>query len=92
MHFHFPTPSVRVFDIEIIKKYSIKNGTSLNGKPLYKKVGNELLFLAYTNVSNYATPWTMWGGSIDLDRVRLGNIKIGPKGIQCPEHQHVSNS
>ncbi len=66
-----------------------KNGDVVNGKPLYKKVGNELLYLAYTNVSGYETLWTMWGGSIDPDQVRIGNVKIGPKGIQCPEQQQV---
>ncbi len=61
----------------------------MNGKPLYKKVGNNLLYMAYTNVSNYETPWTIWGGAINPERINIGNVKLGPKGIQCPEHHQV---
>ncbi len=45
--------------------------------------------MAYTNVSNYETPWTIWGGAINPERINIGNVKLGPKGIQCPEHHQV---
>ena len=66
-----------------------KAGIEVNGKPMYKKIGNERVFLSYTNFSFkwYPTPWTMWGGT--TPGKHIGNIKIGPKGLNCPEDNPV---
>ncbi len=61
----------------------------VNGKPRYKKLGNEKLFLTYTNVPKYPTPWTMWGGPNFIPGSHIGNIKIGPSTANCPEHSKV---
>ena len=66
----------------------LKTGTEVNGKPLYKKIGNERVHLSFANVSSaYPTPWTMWGG--ESPGRPIGNIKIGPAGLQCPEDNPV---
>ena len=66
-----------------------KAGIQVNGKPMYKKIGNDRVFLSYTNFSFkwYPTPWTMWGGTTPGNHI--GNIKIGPKGLNCPEDNPV---
>ncbi len=45
--------------------------------------------MAYTNVTNYKTPWTMWGGSVKKHQEQIGNVKLGPTGIKCPEDHTV---
>ncbi len=37
-------------------------------------------------------PWTMWGGYSLYKGSHIGNVKIGPKGVQCPEMSSVSLS
>ncbi len=61
----------------------------MNGKPVYRKIGNNLLRLVYTNKTGYPTPWTMWGTSVYWTRTHIGNIKIGPQGLGCPENGKV---
>ncbi len=60
-----------------------------NSKPLYRKVGNTNLFLAFTNATDYPLPWTMWGGPGYSPGTHVGNIKFGPKNIACPHHYKV---
>ena len=60
-----------------------------NEKPKYRKLGNENLLLTYTNVQNYPTPWTMWGGPSFIPGSHIGNIKIGPATASCPEQSKV---
>ncbi len=60
-----------------------------NGKPKYRKLGNENLLLTHTNVQNYPTPWTMWGGPSFFPGSHIGNIKIGPATASCPEQSKV---
>ena len=68
-------------------KHNLKTGTEVNGKPLYRKVGNERVHLSFSNVTKeYPTPWTMWGGS---PGDHIGNIKIGPAQLRCPEDNPV---
>ncbi len=68
-------------------KHIFKTGTEVNGKPLYRKVGNERVHLSFSNVTKeYPTPWTMWGGS---PGDHIGNIKIGPAQLKCPEDNPV---
>ncbi len=45
--------------------------------------------MAYTNVTNYKTPWTMWGGTVKKYQEQVGNVKLGPSGIKCPEDHTV---
>ncbi len=61
----------------------------LNGRPQYTKLGNENMFLSYTNATNYPTPWTMWAGPTMKPGSHLGNIKIGPANTACPEGAKV---
>ncbi len=76
------------------KIYFISNqfqdGTK-NNKPIYRKLGNRNLFLAYSNVLNdeYPVPWTMWGGPVHHPGDHIGNIKIGPSNLSCPEQFSV---
>ncbi len=69
-----------------------KDGEIVNGKPVYRKLGNENLFLAYSNVvsDHYPVPWTMWGGPNRQPGDHVGNIKIGPKNLSCPENHTVN--
>ena len=61
----------------------------MNGKPLYKKIGNDQVYLSYANVSKqYPAPWTMWGGN--SPGFHVGNIKMGPRGLKCPEDNSVN--
>ncbi len=70
--------------------FLLKDGTMFNGKPLYRKNGNKDLYLAYSNISDYAAPWTMWGNKwLQQNMPYIGNIKIGPKNLQCPENNSV---
>ncbi len=70
-----------------------KDGKIMNGKPVYRKLGNENMFLAYSNVLNnhYPVPWTMWGGPNRQPGDHVGNIKIGPKNLSCPENFSVQH-
>ncbi len=62
----------------------------LNGRPLYRKNGMEHLYLAYTNISGYPVPWTMWGSKwLLLNQPWVGNIKMGPDSLWCPENNTV---
>ncbi len=63
----------------------------VNNRPLYKKIENNNVFLAFTNVSYYPAPWTMWGGPKSSIGSHVGNIKLGPKGLLCPEFYKVYN-
>ncbi len=38
---------------------------------------------------SYAAPWTMWGGTDQVDSIHVGNIKLGPEEICCPENYGV---
>ena len=64
----------------------------VNDRPVYRKLGNENLFLAYSRVMEedyYPVPWTMWGGPTMRPGDHIGNIKIGPKNLSCPENYSV---
>ncbi len=52
-------------------------------------MGNKNLQLSYANISNYPTPWTMWGGPTFKPGSHIGNVKIGPANTTCPEHFSV---
>ncbi len=66
----------------------LQTGIQVNGKQLYKKIGNGKVHLSFTNVTeSYPTPWTMWGGKSPGSHV--GNIKIGPRQLKCPEDSSV---
>ncbi len=41
---------------------------------------------------NYPTPWTMWGGNKFRPGDHIGNVKIGPAGMRCPEDAKVNES
>ena len=77
------------------KKYHFISNHSQDGaknnKPIYRKLGNRNLFLAYSNVLNdkYPVPWTMWGGPVHHPGDHIGNIKIGPSNLSCPEQFSV---
>ncbi len=57
----------------------------INDRPYYRSLRNNHLYLAYSNVSNYPTPWTMWGGNLYPPGSHKGNIKIGSANTKCPE-------
>ncbi len=62
----------------------------VNKRPQYESMRNKHLYLAYTNISNYPTPWTMWGGTLYPPGSFKGNVKIGPAGVKCPEQNKES--
>ena len=46
-----------------------------------------------TNSSGYETPWTAWGvEEEEEEKKQVGNIKLGPKNIRCPEDARGSKS
>ncbi len=49
------------------------------------------MYLAYSNISGgqYPTPWTMWAGPVKKPGDHVGNIKIGPAHLKCPEDYAV---
>ncbi len=57
----------------------------VHNRPHYENLRNKHLYLAYTNKSDYPTPWTMWGGTLYPTGSFMGNIKIGPPSAKCPE-------
>ena len=59
---------------------------------MYRKLGNKNLLLTHTSVRNYPTPWTMWGGNKFRPGDHIGNVKIGPAGMRCPEDAKVNES
>ncbi len=61
----------------------------VNDKPVYERLGNRNMHLSFTNVSAYPTPWTMWAGDDYPSGSHIGNIKIGPSDIDCPENNMV---
>ena len=69
--------------------YSKYQDGEKNNKPLYRNVGNDNLFLAFTNATDYPLPWTMWGGPGYSPGTHVGNIKFGPKTIACPDAYKV---
>ena len=62
----------------------------INDRPFYTRVGNSRLTLSFTDVEDYPTPWTMWGSPSRIKGTHIGNVKIGPKNISCPEKSTVS--
>ena len=58
------------------------------GYPKYHKLGHVNLFMVHTNESDYPTPWNAWGWP-DFRAPHIGNLKLGPKGIECPENATV---
>ncbi len=62
----------------------------INNRPFYTRVGNPRLTLSFTDVEDYPTPWTMWGSPSRIKGTHIGNVKIGPKNIYCPEKSTVS--
>ena len=47
--------------------------------------------LCRTNSSGYETPWTAWGvEEEEEEKKQVGNIKLGPKNIRCPEDARAS--
>ncbi len=62
---------------------------SVNGRPIYRKIGNRNLYLAFSNVSNYPVPWTMWAGPRKKPGDHIGNIKISPGENNCPQNPKV---
>ena len=64
----------------------------MNNRPVYRKMGNSNLFLAFSNASEgrYPLPWTMWGGPRSKPGGHVGNIKIGANGTLCPNKIRVN--
>ena len=61
------------------------------GRPVYRKMGNENMFLSYINSSRYyESPWTFWGGPYQRPGSYRGNLKLSPN-TTCPEDYEVSN-
>ena len=56
---------------------------------MYARLGNNNLVLTYTNVSDHPTPWTMWSEKTHPLGSHVGNIKISPRGVDCPENALV---
>ncbi len=69
-----------------------KTDEVVNEKPYYMRVGNPRLSLGFSNTKNYPTPWTMWGLRSQNKRSHIGDIKIGPEGVKCPEFSTVSST
>ena len=63
----------------------------INERPHYRNLRSKHLYLAFSNVSNYPTPWTMWGGTLYPPGSWRGNIKIGPGKLKCPEDNKASS-
>ncbi len=62
----------------------------LTVSPIYeKKEGIKSMYIAQVNISDYATPWIMWGGPQQKPGSHIGNIKIGYKQAKCPESYQV---
>ncbi len=59
------------------------------GAKSYHKLGNPHLTLRHTDTPGYRTPWTMWLYNSNKSESHIGNIKIGPANITCPEHSKV---
>ena len=57
----------------------------VHNRPHFRSLRNKHLYLAYANVSDYPTPWTMWRGTLYPPGSFVGNIKIGPPSAKCPE-------
>ena len=69
---------------------SLQTNRTINGKPVYSRVGNSNMHLSFINVSNYPAPWKMWAGDSYPSNSHFGNIKIGPKNLECPENTLVN--
>ncbi len=69
-----------------------KTDEVVNEKPYYMRVGNPRLSLGFSNAKNYPTPWTMWGLCSQNKGSHIGNVKIGPEGVKCPEFSTVSST
>ena len=67
----------------------VKTNKSINGKPVYERLGNKNMHLSTTNVKNYPTPWIMWAGESYPAGSNVGNIKMGPATLDCPENTLV---
>ena len=74
----------------MLKQDQFQTGEMVNSKPIYTKVGNPRIALGFADIKNYPTPWTMWGGLSYNKGSHMGNVKIGPRNVTCPEMSTVS--
>ena len=54
--------------------------------------GVHSLYIAMANITNYTTPWIMWGGNVEGPGSHIGNIKIGFEQSKCPDNYKVGKS